>query len=516
MQETTGEGERTPPQGAGGGPGHDHGGTSAGSALRARIGLFLGPLVFVAFLLVPPPEAFAPEAWRVLGLTLFMAVWWISEALPIPVTALLPIALLPLTGVVAMDEATAPYANPTIFLFMGGFAIALAVQRWGLHQRLALAILSRSGRGLHTLVGAFMLATAGLSMWVSNTATAALMLPIALSVLGLMERDGGQGLQGMAPDSRSPALALLLGIAFAANIGGMATIIGSPPNALTVAFLNDRYELGIGFIDWMLLGLPLSLTLLLIAWILLTRWVFPVHRIRLNGLDRMLQEQVGDLGPWSHAELRVATVFLLVALAWMFRPLLEAWLPLELTDAGIAILGAGLLFLIPSGASGQRRLLCWDNTRELPWGVLLLVGGGLSLGSAIESSGLAELTAEALMGAQAWPLLLVIAGVVLATMTLSHVTSNTATAATLLPLVAALALRMDVPVGLMTLPVAFAASVAFMLPVATPPNAIVFASNRLRVVDMIRGGALLSVVAIVLVSLAVYALAEPLLLRHVG
>ncbi|WP_026279891.1 DASS family sodium-coupled anion symporter [Thioalkalivibrio sp. ALJ16] len=479
---------------------------------RGRIGLMLGPAIFGLFLVIPAPAAFEPAAWWVLGLTLFMATWWISEALPLPVTALLPIALLPLLGVVPMDEATAPYANPIIFLFMGGFAIALAVQRWNLHRRMALAILVRSGDHLHMLVGAFMLATAGLSMWVSNTATAALMLPIALSVLALIEKGAQPSGQGAGADARRPALALLLGIAFAANIGGMATIIGSPPNALTAAYLADRHAIEIGFVQWMLLGLPLAATLLALAWWLLTRWVFPVHRVRLNGLASLLDEQRAEVGAWSVAEKRVAGVFALVALLWLSRPLLDDWLPLELTDAGIAILGAGLLFLLPSGSREQRALLAWDNTRELPWGVLLLVGGGLSLGAAIESSGLAELAADALIAAQAWPLILVMGGVVVVTMALSHVTSNTATAATLLPLVAALAMRMEIPVLLLALPVAFAASVAFMLPVATPPNAIVFASNRLRVVDMIRGGAPLSLVAILLVSLAVYFLAERLVL----
>ncbi|WP_018876849.1 MULTISPECIES: DASS family sodium-coupled anion symporter [unclassified Thioalkalivibrio] len=477
---------------------------------RGRIGLLLGPAIFAIFLLVPAPAGFDPAAWRVLGLTLFMATWWISEALPLPVTALLPIAVLPVLDIVPMDEATAPYANPIIFLFMGGFAIALAVQRWDLHRRMALAIVARAGNRLHVLVGAFMLATAGLSMWVSNTATAALMLPIALSVLGLIER--GASPQGPDMESRRPALALLLGIAFAANIGGMATIIGSPPNALTAAYLGDRHGMEIGFLEWMTLGLPLAAVLLALAWWSLTRWVFPVHRVELNGLRALLDEQRATVGPWSVAEKRVAGVFLLVALAWLTRPLLEGWLPISLTDAGIAILGAGLLFLVPSGSREQRRLLSWDNTRELPWGVLLLVGGGLSLGAAIESSGLAELAADALVIAQAWPLILIMAGVALLTMTLSHVTSNTATAATLLPLVTAFALSMDVPVLLLALPVAFAASVAFMLPVATPPNAIVFASNRLRVLDMVRGGALLSVLALVLISLVVYVFAEILLL----
>ncbi|AHE98525.1 SLC13 family permease [Thioalkalivibrio paradoxus] len=457
----------------------------------ARLGRWLGPGVFLAFLALAAPAGFSAEAWLVLGLTLFMAIWWITEAAPIPVTALLPIAVLPLLGVVPMAEATAPYANPLIFLFVGGFSVALAVQRWNLHRRVALAILHLSGNRLDRLIGGFMLATAGLSMWVSNTATAALMLPIALSVLALVESDA----QARDAGSR-PAVALLLGIAFAANIGGMATLIGSPPNALTAAFLNERYGLEVGFVQWLAMGLPISITLLAFTWWSLTHWVFPVHRIGLEGLGDLLAGQRAELGGWSSAERRVAVIFALVALAWLFRPLLNEWLPVQLTDAGIAILGAAVLFIVPSGRAEQRYLLAWENTRDLPWGVLLLVGGGLSLGAAIEGSGLAAMAAQTLHGAVALPLWLLVLGVIVLTMGLSHVTSNTATAATLLPLVAALALQAQAAPLLLAIPVALAASAAFMLPVATPPNAIVFGSNRLAVLDMVRGGALPSLISL--------------------
>lgn len=459
----------------------------------ARTGRWLGPLLFLLFIVVPAPNGFAPEAWLVLGLTLFMATWWVTEAAPIPVTAAMPVAALPLLGVMPIAEATAPYANPLIFLFVGGFAVALAVQRWSLHRRVALRILEFSGSRLDRLIGGFMLATAGLSMWVSNTATAALMLPIALSVLALVETDA----ETRDADSR-PALALLLGIAFAANIGGMATLIGSPPNALTAAFLNERYGLEIGFVQWLMMGLPIAAALLLFTWWSLTHLVFPVHRIRLSGLGALLTTQREDLGEWTSAERRVAAVFLLVALAWLLRPLLNDWLPVELTDAGIAVLGAAALFILPSGRPEQRYLLSWENTRDLPWGVLVLVGGGLSLGAAIESSGLAALVAQTLDGAVQLPFAVLVIGVILLTMALSHVTSNTATAATLLPLVAALALQADVAPLLLAVPVALAASAAFMLPVATPPNAIIFGSDRLRVLDMIRGGALPSIAAVLL------------------
>ncbi len=469
---------------------------SAEGGLLARVGRWLGPSLFLVFIVVPPPAGFPPEAWLVLGLTLFMATWWVTEAAPIPVTAAMPVAALPLLGVMPIAEATAPYANPLIFLFVGGFAVALAVQRWSLHRRVALRILEFSGSRLDRLIGGFMLATAGLSMWVSNTATAALMLPIALSVLALVETDSETREAGSRP-----ALALLLGIAFAANIGGMATLIGSPPNALTAAFLNERYGLEIGFVQWLMMGLPIAAILLLFTWWSLTHWVFPVHRIRLTGLGGLLTTQREDLGGWTSAERRVAVVFVLVALAWLFRPLLNEWLPVDLTDAGIAVLGAAALFILPSGRPEQRYLLTWENTRDLPWGVLVLVGGGLSLGAAIESSGLAALVALTLDGAVQLPFWILVIGVILLTMTLSHVTSNTATAATLLPLVAALALQADTAPLLLAVPVALAASAAFMLPVATPPNAIIFGSDRLRVLDMIRGGALPSLAAVVLLIL---------------
>ncbi|AGA32956.1 anion transporter [Thioalkalivibrio nitratireducens DSM 14787] len=465
-------------------------GASAGQTL-ARVGRWLGPAVFLVFLAAAAPAGVSAEAWIVLGLTLLMATWWITEAAPIPVTALLPVAVLPVLGVVPIAEATAPYANPLIFLFVGGFSVALAVQRWNLHRRVALAILHLSGNRLDRLVGGFMLATAGLSMWVSNTATAALMLPIALSVLALVESDP----QARGTGSR-PAVALLLGIAFAANIGGMATLIGSPPNALTAAFLNERYGLEIGFVQWLAMGLPVSAALLAFTWWSLTHWVFPVHRIGLEGLDELLAGQRAELGGWSSAERRVAVIFVLVALAWLFRPLLNEWLPVELTDAGIAVLGAAVLFVVPSGRTEQRYLLAWENTRDLPWGVLVLVGGGLSLGAAIEGSGLAGLAAQSLQGAVDLPLWLLVFGVIVLTMGLSHVTSNTATAATLLPLVAALALQVQAAPLLLAIPVALAASAAFMLPVATPPNAIVFGSDRLAVLDMVRGGALPSLVSV--------------------
>ncbi len=467
-----------------------------------RAGLLLGPAACIAILFVGPPAEVSPAAWDVVALAALMAIWWISEAIPIAATSLLPVALLPLLGVMSVAEATAPYANPLVFLFLGGFVIAQAIQRWGLHRRIALVILSLVGRRLDSLVGGFMAATAGLSMWVSNTATAALMLPIGLSVLGMLEE------RCPALDSRNMAPALLLGIAFSANIGGMATLIGTPPNALLAGYMADTYGAPIGFGQWMILALPIALIMLVVTWWVLTRWIFPVSCREVGDVQRLLQEQRAQLGPMTHPERSVAAVFLLVALAWIARPLLDAWLPgLMLSDAGIAILGALILFVIPADWERHRFLMDWEPVRQIPWGVLVLVGGGLSLGSAIDGSGLAAHLTEPLTGLQDWPTWSLIALVATTAMLLSHVTSNTATAATLVPLTTALALGLGVDPLLLGVPVALAASCAFMLPVATPPNAIVFSSERLQVAEMVRAGARLSLVGIALITVSVLAFA---------
>jgi solute carrier family 13 (sodium-dependent dicarboxylate transporter), member 2/3/5 len=474
---------------------------------RQRLGLVLGPSLFLIMLLAGPPDGVAAPAWQVAALTVLMATWWVTEAVPIPVTALLPVGLLPLMGVADMADAAAPYANPLIFLFLGGFVIALALQRWNLHRRIALLILGAAGQRLDQLVGGFMAATAGLSMWVSNTATAALMLPIGISVLVLLEDQGVTESEG-----RSFSLALLLGIAFAANIGGMATLIGTPPNALLAGYLADHHDLRIGFAQWMAVGLPVALILLVACWWVLCRWAFPLPRRRIEGIDALIRQQHEALGPMSGPERRVTLVFAAVALCWLTRPLLDKWIPaLSLTDPGIAILGALALFLIPAGGGRRENLLHWDATRQLPWGVLVLVGGGLSLGAAIGASGLSDAVATALGGLTAWPVWALVLVVALVTMLLSHVTSNTATAATLLPLAAALAVTLDEHPLLLTVPVALAASCAFMLPVATPPNAIVFGSGRITVPDMVRAGSRLSLLALVVVTVAVLVMVEAVL-----
>lgn len=468
------------------------------------IGLILGPLLAGLTLLLGPPPGFSEPAWLTAALTVLMAVWWMTEALPLPVTALLPIALLPVLGVADLGTVAAPYASPVVFLFLGGFIIAAAVTRWSLHRRIALTIMGTVGARPDRLVGGVMLASALLSMWISNTATAAMMLPIALSIITFAETQVAERDPAWA---RSFTVAILLAIAFGANIGGIGTLIGTPPNAVMAGFLADSQGIQIGFVDWMAVGVPVAGVLLVVAWWALVRLVFAVGREPLPGVATFVDRERGNLGALSVAERRLLVVAGLTIAAWLLRPLLENLLPgLSLSDAGIAITAAIALFVVPAGGWRARPLLVWRDTRGIAWGVLILVGGGLSLGTAIENSGLATAIANLLAGMGGlplWAMLLVLAGL---TMGLSHVTSNTGTAATLMPVVVGLALSIGQSPLVLAATVALAASCAFMLPVATPPNAVVFASERLRVVDMIRGGGVINAIAVVVVVLAAWLL----------
>lgn len=467
---------------------------------RRLTGLLLGPLLCLLLLVLPPPDGLDPAAWRVAALTLLMATWWVTEAVPTAVTALLPLPLLPLLGVADIQTVAAPYANPVIFLFLGGFLIALALQHSGLHRRLALAIVQISGDRPNRLIAGFMLATAGLSMWVSNTATAALMLPVALSVATLLGPIGGDREGG---DAFTPAL--LLAIAFSASAGGLATLIGTPPNALLAAHLGQQHGIGIGFAQWLLLGLPLSLALLLLIWLLLTRFSYRVPASPIPGVAAMLTEERAKLGRPDRGEIGAGLVFALTGLAWVTRPWLEPLLPagVQLSDAGIAMCAAVLLFLIPTDWRRGRFLLDWGATRELPWGVLLLFGGGLSLGAAIGDSGLADWLARQVLAPGQLPLLMLIVLVVLLVTAISHFTSNTATAATFLPLLAGLAGSLELAPLWLLLPATLAASCVFMLPVATPPNAIIFGSGLISVAQMARAGFLVNLAALGLIVVLV-------------
>ena len=471
------------------------------SASRARrVGILLGPALCLAMLLLPAPEGLAPAGWKVAAVAALMAVWWVTEAIPVPVTGLLPLALFPPLGVATMAEASVPYGDPLIFLFLGGFLLAIGLERWNLHRRIALRVVSLVGTRPAALVGGFMLATAFLSMWVSNTATAVMMLPIGLSVIGLLEREGA-GAGGFAT-------ALLLGIAYAASIGGLATLIGTPPNALLAAFMGRTYGVEIGFAQWMSIGLPLTVALLLCAWLILTRFAFVLPRAEVAGSRHLIRRELAALGRITAPEIRVGLVFLAAAALWVARPALAGVLPAGVNDTVIAIAAGLLLFIVPAGggSAAGTALLDWTAAKRLPWGVLLLFGGGLSLAAAIGRSGLAAWIGEGFAGLGAWPVILVLLLVTAGIVFLTELTSNTATAAAFLPLMASVAPALSIDPFLLTIPVALAASCAFMLPAATPPNAIVFGSGHLSIAQMARAGFLLNLASIAAIVALVWLL----------
>lgn len=453
-----------------------------------RLGFWLGLAVFGTMLLFPAPAGLSAAGWDTAAVGVLMAVWWMTEALPIPATALLPLVLFPLLGIADARDAASPYANPLIFLFLGGFILAKGMERWRLHRRLALALIARVGTSPRRLVLGFVAASGLLSMGISNTATALMMLPIGLSVVEVARRED--------TEATGFGIALMLGIAYACSVGGMATLIGTPTNALLAGFVREAYDLDLSFAGWLVLGLPLALVGLGIVYLVLTRVSFHVGTETSPEARAFVQMERAALGPTTTAERRVAVVFGVVALLWITRPLLSPWVP-GMTDTGIAVAGALALFALPSGTG--HRLLDWGTARTLPWGILLLFGGGLSLAAAVQATGLAGWIGTQLASAQALPVLVVVGLVVTVIVFLTEMTSNTATAAAFLPVLGGLTLGLD-PFAVLAAS-ALAASCAFMLPVATPPNAIVYSSDLLSVRDMARAGIVLNLVFVVLLSL---------------
>jgi sodium-dependent dicarboxylate transporter 2/3/5 len=476
-----------------------------GFGARGRVvGLVLGPLLAALLLALGPPEGLGWPAWITVALLALMIVWWVTEAIPISATALLPLLVLPLAGVTSPAEAAAPYADPILFLFIAGFMIAVAIERWNLHARIALNIASRAGGQPVALIGGFILAAGLLSMWISNTATALMLTPIAVGVAKAMERQG-------RPDP-ALGLGLVLGVAYACSIGGMGTPVGSPTNLIAMAFLNER-GIALSFGQWMLLGVPVVALLLPVTWFMLTRAVQRVGPAEAEQGRLVLKDALAGLGPVSKAEARVGAVFLLVALGWMTRELLVRIPGLErLSDMGVAVAGALALFLLPSGAGPERpRLLDWSAAERIPWGIVILFGGGLSVAGAMESSGLSDWLAAALGGLRAFDVLLIVAALILVTLVATEAMSNVATLTAMLPVVAAFAAALGVNPLLLVFPVSIAASLGFMLPIATGPNAIAYATGQAPLRRMLRYGFILNLAGVAAILLVNATLARAVL-----
>lgn len=467
-------------------------------------GLILGPVLFTLILLFFAAEDLSREGVAVLAVTVWIATWWVTEALPIPATALLPIILLPSTGALDNATVTSAYGDDIIFLFLGGFFIATAMEKWNLHKRIALGIIAFVGTSTQRILLGFMLATTFISFWVSNTAAVMMMVPMALAVTTRVEHN----LKNTAQAAELPSFekALLFGVGYAGTAGGLAILTSTPPNIIMAGLAREMFGIDVTYFGWMMVGMPVSIVLVFCAWFYLGKIAFPMRLQHLPGGSAMIEKERRELGPITFEEKAVTAVFVFTAFMWMTRSLI--WTPLipELRDGMIAILASILLFTIPArnGEEGAARLLTWKDSVKIPWGILLLFGGGLAIAAGFRLTGLSDWIGSHLSILQGLHILLIIGSVTLLIQFLTEITSNTATATMILPVVAALAVALDVhPLALM-IPCAMAASCAFMMPVSTPPNAIIFATEKLKIVEMVRVGFIITLVSTVLIVLAAY------------
>ncbi len=459
--------------------------------MKQTLALLAGPLAFLVIGSMPL-EGLEPSAQSVLALTAWMAIWWVTEAIPMSATALLPVTVLPLIQAIGLKPAAAVYSSPIIFLFLGGFAMALSIEKWGLHQRLALSIIKKTGSRSRSIVLGFILATAVLSMWISNTATTLMLLPIALAMLKELDGDGTK--------KNTPfAQALLLGIAYSASIGGTATLIGTPTNLIFAAASDELLGRSVSFYDWTRQALPLALAALILCWLYLTRWKFRFEDRDQPELKKIVERKLDALGPLSNQELKVLLVFSAVVALWICRTLLLKDILPGLSDPAIALGGALVLFVLPSDRS-KGRILEWSDMKELPWGILILFGGGLSLAAAFQSTGLASWLADRFLFLEGVPHWLILIFLVASVNFTTELTSNVATASVLMPVLASLGSSLGMDSFSLMFACAVTSSYAFMLPVATAPNAVVFSSGRIPIGSMARTGLWLNLLSIVLIS----------------
>ena len=460
------------------------------------LGLIAGPLVFLILLNLPQPIV-SEIGDKVLATAAWMIIWWISEAVSIAVTALLPLLLFPLLGVMDPETVGANYGSPIIFLFFGGFILALALEKVNLHRRIALSIIYRTGTSPERVILGFMIATGALSMWISNTASTVLMLPIALSVIRLLSNDG----DGFTSKDRNFAMSVMMGIAFSANAGGIATVIGTPPNSVLIGLLENEYHIEVSLLKWMTLGLPVSIILIALSYWVLVKWMFPCKGLQFGATKDLIRNELQKLGHPSGKEKMVMVVFGVTVFLWIFRTLINHLIPgLGLTDTAISLFGAIALFVVPYNLKKGDFILEWEDTSKLAWGILMLFGGGLALARGMSSSGLVDLVSGAIASSEIG-ILLTVTLLIALMLFMTELMSNVALVAVLAPVVAGIAIGLDIPLLHLLIPVTIASSCAFMLPMATPPNAIVFASGYIKVHQMARVGLILNVISVVLLVL---------------
>ncbi|WP_420400799.1 SLC13 family permease [Flagellimonas sp.] len=460
------------------------------------VGLLLGPIAYLLLTFLPI-EIISEQGDPVIAVALWMLIWWITEAVSISVTALLPLLLFPLAKVLPIAEVGANYGSPIIFLFFGGFVMALALEKVNLHKRIALNIIRLTGTTPNRVVLGFMIATGALSMWISNTASTVVMLPIALSVINLLINDE----DGFTKNDRNFALSVMLGIAFSANAGGIATVIGTPPNSVLIGLLENEYNTEISFLRWMTIGLPFSIIMIGICYVVLVKWMYPNRDLQFNASKEVIQTELEKLGPTSGKEKLVLTIFGITVFLWIFRALINSIFPkLGLSDTMISIFAAIALFAVPYNLKKGDFIIQWKDTSKLAWGILILFGGGLALAKGMSSSGIVDLVAGAIANSEIS--ILLTASLLIALMLfMTELMSNVALVAVLIPVVAGIAIGLDIPILYLLIPVTIASSCAFMLPMATPPNAIVFASGYVKVPQMARVGVILNLIAVGLLIL---------------
>jgi sodium-dependent dicarboxylate transporter 2/3/5 len=492
-------------------------------SLRQKIGLFGGLPIFLLLLLFPISTTLEPVAQKTLAIAVLMAWWWITEALPIPATSLIPIVAFPLLQIMQGKQVVLSYADSNIFLFMGGFFLAMAMQKWELHRRIALNIIRLIGLSPRKIILGFMIATAFLSMWISNTASTMMMYPIALAIILQMTTIDGKDNRDLDATTASFQIALMLGIAYAASIGGIGTKIGTPPNIVFAAAVRSIFPGApeIGFLQWMMVGFPLVVVFIPVSWLFLTRVALPIRIRSLPGSREMIDEQIAKLGPITKGERYVLIIFILTALAWIFLKNIDlGWLIIpgwsnllgiqkHVNDATVAIAAALVLFVIPVDLKEGKFLLDWDWAIKIPWGILLLFGGGIALAAGFKSTGLAGWIGQNLGLFSRVPLIVMIMITCFLLTFLTEVTSNTATSTIFMPILAATAMAMGMHPFLLMIPATISASCAFMLPVATPPNAIVFGSGCVTIPQMAKVGFGLNVIGIIIVTTITYLVAIP-------